>query len=95
MAYLELTKEAYNDIINAAGLKASAVARVCETQGVWSAEAAAEEPVVTVPETTPVTTYHKSPERPPIVTPNEVVESEEVAIPGLAEDAPIEESSDD
>ena len=49
MAYLELSKEAYNDIIMAAGMKASSVAKVCETQGIWSEAAAAEEPVVSEP----------------------------------------------
>ena len=49
MAYLELSKEAYNDLILAAGMKASRVAKVCELQGVWSEAAAAEEPVVSEP----------------------------------------------
>ena len=44
MAYLELSKEAYNDIILAAGMKGSKVARVCEAQGVWSPEAQDEAP---------------------------------------------------
>ena len=44
MAYLELSLEAYDDLIKAAGLKAGAVAKVCRTQGVWSIEAALEEP---------------------------------------------------
>lgn len=44
MAYLELSKEAYNDIIQAAGMKGAKVARVCEDQGVWSAEATQEAP---------------------------------------------------
>ena len=62
MAYLEISKEAYNDIIIAAGMRAAQVAKVCEAQGVWSAEAAAEEPVVTEEVHVPATTYAPEPE---------------------------------
>lgn len=44
MAYLELSLEAYDNLIKAAGLKASSVARVCEEQGVWEPQAAEEAP---------------------------------------------------
>jgi len=44
MAYLELSLEAYNDIIQAAGLKGSKVARVCAEQGHWCGQAADEAP---------------------------------------------------
>lgn len=44
MQYLVLSREAYNDLILAAGLKAGAVAKVCNEQGVWSKEAQAEAP---------------------------------------------------
>ncbi len=49
MAYLELSLEAYDNIIKAAGNKASSVARVCEEQGVWEAEASEEAPPDYVP----------------------------------------------
>ena len=44
MAYLELSREAYDNLIKAAGLKASRVAKICNEQGVWSIEAALEAP---------------------------------------------------
>lgn len=55
MAYLELSREAYDDIIKAAGIRGGQVAKVCNDQGVWSAEAEAEAPEFSpVEETTPV-----------------------------------------
>ena len=58
MAYLELSKEAYNDLIIAAGMKASKVAKVCETQGVWSEEAMDEAPPNVEPEHVARSTYN-------------------------------------
>lgn len=49
MAYLELSLEAYDNIIKAAGLKAASVAKVCEEQGVWEAKAIEEAPPDYVP----------------------------------------------
>jgi hypothetical protein len=52
MAYLELSLEAYDNLIKAAGMKASSVAKVCAEQGVW--EPASEEeapPEYEAPET--------------------------------------------
>ena len=58
MAYLELSKEAYNDLIMAAGIKGSKVAKVCETQGVWSEEAMQEAPPNVEPEHVQRSTYN-------------------------------------
>ena len=44
MAYLELSLEAYDNLIKAAGMKASSVAKVCADQGVWEPQAAEEAP---------------------------------------------------
>ena len=35
MAYLELSKEAYDDLLHAAGSRAGQVAKVCNELGVW------------------------------------------------------------
>ena len=50
MAYLELSMEAYNDLIIAAGTRAGRVSAVCNAQGVWSKDAQADAPVDAVPE---------------------------------------------
>ena len=50
MAYLELTLEAYDDLIKAAGNRAAQVSKVCRVQGVWTQEAEAEAPPDTVNE---------------------------------------------
>ncbi len=42
--YLALSKEAYDDLIRAAGLKAGAVAKVCNDKGIWGSEAQADAP---------------------------------------------------
>lgn len=67
MAYLELSKEVYNDIIIAAGMKGAKVAKVCETQGVWSEEAMAEAPPnVVEPEHKQRNSYNHSTKAEPI-----------------------------
>jgi len=50
MAYLELSKVAYDNLIKAAGLKASSIAKVCQDQGVWEPQAADEAPPQVAPE---------------------------------------------
>ena len=51
MAYLELSLEAYDDLIRAAGSRGGQVARVCNEQGVW--ETSPEEEAVSVSESEP------------------------------------------
>ena len=53
MAYLELSKEAFDDLIRAAGSRAGQVANVCNTQGVFETTPAEEESEVAEPEVAP------------------------------------------
>ncbi len=46
MAYLELSLEAYDNLIKAAGNRGAQVSRVCREQGCWEAAAADENPAI-------------------------------------------------
>ena len=51
MAYLELSLEAYDDLIRAAGSRAGQIAKVCNEKGVWQTTPDEEAAAVSEPET--------------------------------------------